>query len=155
MTFLHPNLNDAELQRHPLDGSVYSYIHCFYTIFEMGSYQNLRKLFFFQKNLTLLNSSWTQPAHLRYFTVRKYLNNNWKKQTNKPPTINKRFIYAKEVCFFPLTCVFKKLVTVCVRKKSNTQIWDLCVQLIHRQQGKRDSKENAISSTVMEPLYCL
>lgn len=154
MTFLHPNLNDAELQRHPLDGSVYSYTAS--TLYLKWALIRIwESCFFFQKNLTLLNSSWTQPAHLRYFTVRKYLNNNWKKQTNKPPTINKRFIYAKEVCFFPLTCVFKKLVTVCVRKKSNTQIWDLCVQLIHRQQGKRDSKENAISSTVMEPLYCL
>lgn len=83
-----------------------------------GLLSESEKVGFFQKNLTLLNSSWTQPAHLRYFTVRKYLNNNWKKQTNKPPTINKRFIYAKEVCFFPLTCVFKKLVTVYVRKKT-------------------------------------
>lgn len=35
----------------------------------------------------------------------------------------------------------------------NIWIWGTYVQLIARQHGKMDSKDNAISSTVTEPLY--
>lgn len=35
----------------------------------------------------------------------------------------------------------------------NTWKWDVYVQLIARQHGKMNSKDNAISSAVIEPLH--
>lgn len=86
-------------------------------------------LFFFQKNLTSLNLPWTYTTPLKYFTLRKYLNNK------KIYPINKRFNRNKStfIIFFPFW-------------NKNTQIWDVHVQLIARQQDKMDSKDNVISS---------